>query len=415
MAISRRGFLGLGACFGLGAVVGARIGLPEALAPGPPRPVSGAALEMVAQAFEGLNREAVWDAHVHITGIGTGGSGCWVNPKMLRVTAPWRNFKFDIYRAAAGITDMSRADEQYVERLLALHELMNPSGKLVAMAFDLRVDEAGREDRDRSDFFVPNEYVFRLAKAHPALVPCASIHPYREDAIERLDRAVESGAVAIKWLPNAMGMDPASEKCDAFYARLAHHAIPLITHGGEELAVDSPEDQELGNPLRVKRALEHGVKVVVAHAASLGIVEDLSATPERLKMRAFDAFMRLFTDPKYEKLLYADISAVTQFHRYEIALRELLRARDLHPRLVNGSDYPLPCIDPLISSRLLERKGFITSEDRKVLNEIYDHNPLLYDFVLKRRVSIEEDDRSYEFSPGIFESAWLFRRPEANG
>jgi mannonate dehydratase len=30
------------------------------------------------------------------------------------------------------------------------------------------------------------------------------------------------------------------------------------------------------------------------------------------------------------------------------------------------------------------RSGFITAEERQSLNEIYDYNPLLFDFVLKR-------------------------------
>lgn len=413
MAISRRGFLGLAACFGLGATVGARLGLPDAFAPGKPRALSGAAAELASAAFEGLNRQAVWDCHVHVSGVGTGGSGCWVNPKMRNLFAPWRQLKFDIYRKAAGVTDMANADEQYVDRLLELHRLTNPNGKLVVMAFDYRVDEGGQELKDKSDFYVPNEYVLGLAKAHPEIVPCASIHPYRVDAIDRADRALAEGAVAMKWLPNAMGMDPASERCDRFFKWLAQNRVPLITHGGAELAVDSPDDQELGNPLRLRRALDLGVKIVVAHAASLGQVDDFAAVPEQIKMRAFDAFMRLFSDKSYEQTLFADISAVTQFHRYETALKELLIAKHLHARLVNGSDYPLPAIDPLISTRLLERAKFISPEDRTLLNEIYDRNPLLYDFVLKRRLSVEYKEQSHSFSPRVFETAWLFERPKA--
>ena len=53
-------------------------------------------------------------------------------------------------------------------------------------------------------------------------------------------------------------------------------------------------------------------------------------------------------------------------------------------RLVNGSDYPLPAINSLIWTRSLVRSGFITAEERQSLNEIYDYNPLLFDFVLKR-------------------------------
>ncbi|MCC6900907.1 MAG: hypothetical protein IT377_18155 [Polyangiaceae bacterium] len=412
MALSRRGLIALGACFGVGATVGARLGLPAALGPGEPREIRGRARALVDEAFDGLDRSRMWDVHVHVTGLGTDGTGCWVNPDMRKWTAPWRQFKFDVYRHAAGITDLARADQQYVERLLALHRMANPAGKLLAFGFDYFVDESGEARPARSEFFVPNEYVFALAKQHPELLPCASIHPYRFDAIERLNRAAAAGAVAIKWLPNAQGMDPASERCDAFYDRLVALELPLITHAGHELAVHSPDAQELGNPLRLRRPLGRGVRIVVAHAASLGVVEDLDAH-ERLKVQAFDAFMRLFSDARFDKLLYADISALTQFHRLPTALRELLIAQGLHGRLLNGSDYPLPAIDPIISTRMLERGGFIKAKDRAGLNEIYAHNPLLFDFVVKRRVSVEYKDQTHRFSPSVFETAGFFQRPKA--
>jgi uncharacterized protein len=414
MAISRRAFVGLGASFGVGALIGARLGLPAALGPGEPRPVTSHAVSLIQEAFQDLDRERIWDSHVHIVGTGAGGTGCWLNPDMTRWSSLRRNFEFDVYRRAAGITDLARADQQYVERLLALAKLANPAGKLVALAFDYFVDEDGKERPERSEFFVPNEYVFALAKAHPELAACASIHPYRKDAVERLDKAYEAGAVAVKWLPNAMGMDPASERCKAFFQRLAELRLPLITHAGEEQAVDSPDAQELGNPLRLRHALDAGVRVVVAHLASLGRVDDLD-TPDRIKLSAFDAFMRLFTDRRFEKNLFADISAITQVNRMSVALKEILISKDLHKRLVNGSDYPLPCIDPLISTRLLVRSGFLSEEDRPLLNEIYTHNPLLFDFVLKRRVSVEYKDESYAFDPGVFESAWLFDRSDKRG
>jgi len=65
-----------------------------------------------------------------------------------------------------------------------------------------------------------------------------SIHPYRRDAVAALENAVAHGARAVKWLPSAMGIDPASPKCDAFYRSLAQLHVPLICHAGEEMAVD---------------------------------------------------------------------------------------------------------------------------------------------------------------------------------
>jgi uncharacterized protein len=49
----------------------------------------------------------------------------------------------------------------------------------------------------------------------------ASIHPYAEDALARLDRAAAAGARAVKWLPSAMNIDPRAARCRPFYDRLA--------------------------------------------------------------------------------------------------------------------------------------------------------------------------------------------------
>ena len=51
---------------------------------------------------------------------------------------------------------------------------------------------------------------------------------------------------------------------------------------------------------------------------------------------------------------------------------------------MNGTDYPLPNIAVTTSTIALQWKGYITSNERKMLNEIYKVNPLLYDFVTKR-------------------------------
>jgi len=57
-------------------------------------------------------------------------------------------------------------------------------------------------------------------------------------------------------------------------------------------------------------------------------------------------------------------------------------------RLVNGSDYPLPAVDILIWTRPLVKQGYINSSEGESLKEIYDYNPLLFDFVLKRTLKV---------------------------
>jgi mannonate dehydratase len=125
------------------------------------------------------------------------------------------------------------------------------------------------------------------------------------------------------------------------------------------------------------------VRVIIAHAASLGDCEDLDSGKSE-KKKCFELFLRMMDEPKYNGLLFGEISAMLQFNRMPVPFETLLRRPDLHARLVNGSDYPLPAINALIWTRSLARDGFITDAEREAVNEIYDYNPLLFDFVLKR-------------------------------
>jgi len=189
-----------------------------------------------------------------------------------------------------------------------------------------------------------------------------------------------------------MGIDPSDPQCDAFYQKLKERNLVLLSHGGEEKAVEAEEDQKLGNPLLLRRALDHGVRVIVAHCAGLGTNEDLD-DPSRKQVDNFDLFMRLMDDKRYQGLVFGETSAMTQFNRAGRPLRTILEREDLHERLVNGSDYPLPAVNMLIRMAPLVRRGYITAEEGQSLKEIYNYNPLLFDFTLKRSLKHPETSR----------------------
>lgn len=142
-----------------------------------------------------------------------------------------------------------------------------------------------------------------------------------------------------------------------------------------------------------------GVRVIVAHAASLGTCADLDRGQGKTA-ECFELFLRLMDDPRYRGLLFGEISAMLQFNRMPRPFATILKRQDLHPRLVNGSDYPLPAVNALIWTRFFVRSGFITAEERLALNEIYDYNPLLFDFVLKR--TMRHPETKQKLSPSIF-------------
>ena len=199
--------------------------------------------------------------------------------------------------------------------------------------------------------------------------------------------------------PGAMGMNPDEPIIDPFYRLMKQHRMILLSHAGDEQAVEADEDQKLGNPLLLRRALAAGVRVVMAHAASLGECADLDAG-RAIKTSCFDLFLRMMDEPRYAGLLFGEISAMLQFNRMPGPLRGLLERQDLHARLVNGSDYPLPAINWLIRTGSMATAGFISAEERKALNEIYDYNPLLFDFVLKR--TLRHPKTGQKLAPSIF-------------
>lgn len=403
--MNRRGFLGAlaaaaltGGCdfsFREGLANPCRAMMPQALAKHP----------LLRQAWSGLRPEEMWDTHAHLFGNGDSGSGIWINPAMESLLSPLQLVQRLFYLNASCAHDApGRVDESVVERLLNLMDGLRPGVKLLLFAFDWAHDEEGRRLTERSTFHVPNAYAQAVAQAHYGEFEwAASIHPYRADALEALDRAVAGGARAVKWLPAAQNIDPAAKRCAAFYARLAQHDVPLITHAGEEKAVHGSNAQALGNPLKLRVPLDAGVRVVVAHCASLGTAADLDRGPNAATADCFSLFTRLMDEPRFTARLFGDISAVTQLNRLHV-LPKLLDRSDWHSRLLNGSDYPLPGVMPIFSVDRLASAGLLRPADTEVLKELREFNPLLFDFVLKRSLTWREK----QFAPSVFETRRFF-------
>ncbi|HEY8554984.1 MAG TPA: hypothetical protein VIL43_10645, partial [Burkholderiales bacterium] len=169
-------------------------------------------------------------------------------------------------------------------------------------------------------------------------------------------------------------------------------------------AVHGAEARGFGNPLRLRRALDAGVRVVVAHCASVGSDVDLDAGPNGPARSSFELFARLMDEPRYHGLLYGDVSAVTQVNRSATVLQRLIERTDWHARLLNGSDYPLPGVMPLVSVRRLIDRGLLEAAAAPVLKAIRGYNPLLFDFVLKRNLRAG----GKAFAPSVFHTRDFF-------
>lgn len=370
-------------------------GMPDALKMHP----------LMAQIWAGIDTSQVWDSHAHIIGGGENGNGTWFNPNMDSWAYPILKVQKNFYMNGGCITQ-GNEDASFVARMTQLASEMPAGYKSMLFAFDWVHNEQGVAQKEHSIFNIPDSYAAKIAHQFPQYFEwVASVHPYRQDAIDALESAKANGAVAIKWLPSGMGIDPASPKCAKFYQKLYDLNMPIISHTGRESAVQGG-DQTFGNPLKMRSALDAGVRVVLAHCASDGHDEDLDykdTDNNHKSIKSFDLFTRLMDTPAYQELVFGDISATNLFNHAWV-IKPLLERQDWHARLLNGTDYPLPAIFPLVSTTQLARAGLLQDDHLLFLQTLRNYNPLMFDFAVKRLIQWN----GVGFSKQVFETRRIF-------
>lgn len=283
------------------------------------------------------------DIHVHL--LGDEKDGCYIAPSLLRKT--WLR----IIASRLGI----KTPAEYAKKL-AEYITDSPIDAGVVLAMDYIFDEQGQQD-PRTSIFVPNSFVFKVTSEYPRLLPGVSIHPNRRDALEQIDLCAELGAVLVKWIPNAQGIDPSNKRYSAFYRKLADYGLPLLSHTGYEFTLPVI-DQALGNPEKLRRPLEEGVTVIAGHS---GISYSGFST----------RYLKIWLDliKKYPNL-YGDIAA-SSIGIGGHYINKLLMDKEVCDRLVNGSDFPVP---PL----------------RTLSDVLGKHNPFTRDFNIKCGLGVPE-------------------------
>ena len=284
------------------------------------------------------------DMHCHIAGIGAGGSGCFVSPRLRH------NWRFKIYLHSFGVSQqeiLKSGDGLVGDRISESLAQSKFVSRAVLLALDGVVDANGNLDTNRTEVFVPNEFVAEMAARHTNLLFGASVNPYRRDALARLEWAKAHGAVLVKWIPPIMEIDPADPRLIPFYKKMVELNLPLLSHTGKEKSF-LRADEELGDPEKLRLPLSLGVTVVAAHIASSEKYHG-ERGPDRLAR-----LMREFPN------LYTDISALTQINRPG-GLKEALTRPEFSGRLVYGTDFPLintPLVSPWYSFHLSLRQKF---------------------------------------------------------
>lgn len=263
------------------------------------------------------------DMHVHIVGNGSGGTGC-----RLRVTGWHRPLAAIMVRhiGLPGSALKGDLDRLFAERLLKLVR-GSSLGAAVILAQDDVHDEQGRVMEGVGSFYVPNDYVLKLAREHKEFLPAVSIHPARPDALEELERCLMAGAVMMKCLPNCQNINCGDRRLTKFWERMAEAKLPLLAHTGGEHTLPVVR-KEFSDPHTLTLPLEIGVTVVAAHSATKSGLFD----PEYFHV--FAEMTKKFPN------LYGDTSAFNVPLRGRHTRKCLIEP--LASRLVHGSDFPVP-------------------------------------------------------------------------
>ncbi len=297
------------------------------------------------------------DVHVHLAAIPDEKNGCYISPKMLNGIL----FRSLLKNMGLSSDSPSQTNELYIQKLVGLLRESKHVKRAVLLGMDGVYDKQGNLNKEGTHFIVSNDYVAKVAKRFPDhFLMGASVNPQRHDAIEELHRVADMGAALIKVLPNSQQFDPANPAYKLFWKAMVQRDLPLLCHVGYEFSLWG-KDQSVGDPGRLKNALEEGVTVVAAHGASFGLF-------------FYEKYWDTLCDyVKRYPHFYWDASALSLPNRAGMLLR-LARHPKLHSRMVFGTDYPLSCFafPALLAGRIA---GYF--ELRKIKNPFDRHYRLL--------------------------------------
>lgn len=283
----------------------------------------------------------IYDIHAHIVGLKSGEGGNYLCPpeRMNLIVRIMLNRMLGRIHAGPGESP-SDGLEEMLKRWVAESRV----DRVVLLALDGVYEKNGAQDLEHTQVIVGNDYVADFVAGNPKLLLGGSVHPYRKDALEELDRVVRRGACLIKWLPSAQNIAPDDPRCIPFYERLAYHKIPLLTHTGVEHTLAKFSDA-LNDPQRLVPALRCGVTVIAAHCGTRMYLYERSR---------FGEWARLALE--YPNL-YGDISAFgLPLHGH--ALRRILNEPDLVAKVLYGSDFPISAMPLWHVFRLGWRKAW---------------------------------------------------------
>jgi predicted TIM-barrel fold metal-dependent hydrolase len=291
------------------------------------------------------------DFHVHLFGVGDGGTGCYLSAEQKR------HITYPFFMRLMGLSENGRMDEDYIQRLAAMLRASYVD-KAVLLAQDSRYDAQGLPDRENTSFYVPNDYLFRIVERFPDLfIPGVSINPKRRDAEEELDRCAGLGARVLKIHPPIQDIDPAEARFRPFYRRCAEKQVIVMFHTGTENASKTVSN-EFCDPARLAVSLEEGCTVIASHSGTNNFNE-----PE-------DFFPNLLATVRRFPNLYCDTAVLAERVRWR-ALPRMLQEPEVIERTIHASDIPFPANAMVFWSRLRYPDLFALAAEKNLFERDY--------------------------------------------
>ncbi len=261
------------------------------------------------------------DLHVHLFGASPGLGNRFAPGPVDRLVAPWMLRK---YGRTPGPIGCDWVDRRLADQVCAKIEASTLAG-VVLLAMDGPHDPDGRPLP--APLKVSNDFARWVAARDPVRLRFgASVHPYRPDALARLEALIDQGAALLKWLPSYQRIDLDDPRCHAVYELLRARRVPLLVHTGLEHTLRGGP-QHLNHPRHLVAPLERKVTVIAAHCGlRLFLYEPCYG----------DAWAEL---ARRYKRCYGDLSACWNPVRLW-KLARWLEEPAIARKLVYGSDFP---------------------------------------------------------------------------
>ncbi len=299
-----------------------------------------------------MDEGKVIDIRVNLVGTGDSGSGCLLSGDFASGPA------FASMLESVQVAPFEESDRGIEERILDFVSAAEKIDRCVILSLD-GVYKNSRLVIPETSMMTPNAYVAGIAANNSRLLFGASVHPYRDrkEMLNETDRCLAEGAVLFNWIPCVQQIDPEDDRCIPFYVRLVRENAPLLCHTGPDFYGLHGNMKAIGcgSPKRLIKALEIGVKIIVAHC---GTARPSAAAPGSEHSYELVEMLMLAEERKWN--LYADVSCFCDAEGMLLLERiksEVDKGNIGVERLLYGSGFPAssvvrPALVPACKERL---------------------------------------------------------------